>query len=416
MTKSLKLRRGLLPAAMMTATALTAPGLSASASAEESLGKALENGKVILDARMRYETVEQDSKPEDAAALTLRTRLGYETGNFYGFKFLAEFENVSSVLEEDYNDTVNGKDATYPTIADPDTTELNRAQFTFTGVEDFTVIGGRQRINLGNQRFVGAVGWRQNEQTYDAIVVKNTMLPLFNATYAFVDKVHRVFGDDNPSGNFDTDAHLFNLDAKAGQLGNVTLYGYFLDIEQAAALSTSTYGVRVNGKHTQNDVTFSWDGEYATQSDHGDNPLEVDADFYSINVGVASQGFAGKVGYDLLGGDGVAGFSTPLATLHKWQGFADMFLKTPADGITDLHATVSWTQKDVGPVKSLKLQAWYHDFEGDNGGVDMGSEVDLLVAAGFGNGWGGSIKFADYTGEGFKPDTQKLWLSLGYKY
>lgn len=415
MTKSLKLKRGLLPAVFMTATALTAPGLSASASADESLGKALENGKLILDTRLRYETVAQDGFADDASALTFRMRLGYETGDFYGFKFLAEFENVSNIADEDYNNTVNGN-VTYPVVADPDTTELNRAQFTFTGVDGFTVIGGRQRINLGNQRFVGAVGWRQNEQTFDAIVIQNTMVPLFTATYAYIDRVHRIFGDDHPAGNLDTDAHVFNLDAKAGALGTVTAYGYFLDIEQAAALSTSTYGARVHGKYKQDDITFSWDGEYAMQSDHADNPASFDADFYSIKVGAASQGFAGSIGYEVLGTDNGVSFKTPLATLHKWQGFADAFLVTPADGIKDFNVNASWSTKDVGAAKTLKLAIWYHDFEGEDSGVDMGSEVDLLVAAGLGNGWGVAAKYADYSGEDFQTDRQKLWLTLAYKY
>ncbi len=415
MTKSLKFKRGLFPAVLMAATALTAPGLSTSASADESLGDALKNGKLILDMRLRNETVSQDGFAADASGLTLRTRLGYETADYYGFKFLAEFENTSNVDDEDYNNTVNGN-GTYPVIADPDTTQLNRAQFTYTGVDGFAVIGGRQRINLGNQRFIGAVGWRQNEQTFDAIVVQNTMIENTTITYGYIDRVHRIFGDDHPAGKLHTNAHAVNVDYKVAPLGTVTAYAYLLDVEDVPGLSTSTYGARIHGKYKQDEVTFSWDGEYATQSDYADNPGDIDADFYSVNAGVAARGFAGKVGYDVLGGDGASSFQTPLATLHKWQGFADAFLTTPADGIQDLHGMVSWSQKDVGVLKSLKLAAWYHSFEGDTGGVDMGSEVDLLVAAGLGNGWSTSLKYADYSGEGFQADRQKLWVTLAYKY
>lgn len=400
----------LLPAALLAATALTAPLMSTSAFAGEDLGEALKNGKLILDLRLRNETVSQDGFADDASGLTFRTRMGYETADFYGFKFLAEFENTSNVDDEDYNNKLNGNVA-YPVIADPDQTQLNRAQFTFTGVEDFTVVGGRQRINLGNQRFVGAVGWRQNEQTYDAVLIKNTMIKDTTLTYVFVDRVHNILGKKT-----DMASHLFNADVKAGPVGTVTGYAYLIDNEDAPGASTSTLGVRVAGKKKQNDITFSWDAEYANQSDYADNTGDIDADFYSVNAGVASNGFAAKVGYDVLGGDGTYGFSTPLATLHKWQGFADMFLGTPGDGIKDMHVTGSWTKKDVGPVKSLKLAAWYHDFEGDDSGTDMGSEIDLLVAAGLGGGWSASVKYADYQGEGFKPDTKKLWVSLGYKY
>lgn len=406
---TLKIKK-LFPAALLAATALTAPALSTSAFAEDNLGDALKNGKLILNMRLRNESVSQDGFADDASGLIMRTRLGYETADYLGFKFLAEFESTSNVDDEDYNNTANGNTA-YPVIADPDATELNRAQFTFTGVDGFAVIGGRQRINLGNQRFIGAVGWRQNEQTYDAIVVQNTMIENTTITYGYVDRVHNV-----KNQRLDTAAHAINVGVKAGQIGTVTAYAYLLDVEDAPGASTATYGFRVNGKMKQDDITFSWDGEYATQSDYADNTADIDVDFYSVNAGLASNGFAAKVGYDVLGGDGTYGFSTPLATLHKWQGFADMFLSTPGDGIKDMHVTGSWTTKDVGPVKSLKLAAWYHDFEGDDSGVDMGSEIDLLVAAGLGGGWSASAKYADYQGEGFKPDTKKLWVTLGYKY
>ena len=43
-----------------------------------------------------------------------------------------------------------------------------------------------------------------------------------------------------------------------------------------------------------------------------------------------------RSGYELLGSDGVTvAFSTPLATLHAFEGWADKFLATPAAGITD---------------------------------------------------------------------------------
>ena len=37
---------------------------------------------------------------------------------------------------------------------------------------DATLIFGRQRIKLDDDRFIGNVGWRQNEQTFDALTFK----------------------------------------------------------------------------------------------------------------------------------------------------------------------------------------------------------------------------------------------------
>jgi hypothetical protein len=138
--------------------ALAAPPLAVAADAN--------SGHVILDARLRYEVVAQDGFAKDAQAFTLRTRLGYETPAWRGFRGLIEGENITA-LSDDYNSTTNGK-TSVPTVADPEVTQLNRAQISWTGT-DADVVAGRQRIILGNARFVGNVGFRQTEQTFEAV-------------------------------------------------------------------------------------------------------------------------------------------------------------------------------------------------------------------------------------------------------
>ena len=126
------------------------------AGAKSEFTKALTEGKPILDARYRYEYVDQDGLADEANAHTVRTRLGYETGKFKDFSALLEFENITDIGGEHYNDTINGK-ATYPTVADPEDTALNRLQLTYTGLPDTALVLGRQNIVLDNQRFVGGI-------------------------------------------------------------------------------------------------------------------------------------------------------------------------------------------------------------------------------------------------------------------
>ncbi len=415
-TRKAQLKRtgvaGLLAASALT---LSMAGFAPAVAGQEFVD-AWTNGKVILDTRYRYEHVEQTLKPEDAAASTFRVRLGYETAEFWDMKLLVEFENISNIGDEDYNNTVNGKGAMYPTVADPDITELNRAQVTFTGLPETAVILGRQRINLGDQRFVGAVGFRQNEQTYDALVVQNKSIPKTTLTGAYVHKVHRVFGDDNPAGNLDTEAFAFNLDYNCSDALKLTGFGYLLDIEQAPGLSTSTFGVRATGKYSVHNATWGYDTSWARQSDYANNLASIELDYYNVAGSVAFSGFKAGLGYEVLEGDGSVGFTTPLATLHKFQGFADKFLGTPATGIEDFNANVSYTFKDVGVLKSLKFAAWYHDFSANVGGANHGDELDLLVAAKLPHGVGVSVKYADYNADTWATDTQKLWFTVSYKY
>ena len=101
--------------------------------------------------------------------------------------------------------------------------------------------------------------------------------------------------------------------------------------------------------------------EFATQTaEAGDGSSEADADYMLAELGVGFSGVTIKAGYELLGSDdGKYGFSTPLATLHKFNGFADQFLTTPNEGLQDTYLSIS------GKVAGLKLAATYHDFSAD---------------------------------------------------
>lgn len=407
-------------AALLAASALTlsmATPASAGALCQE-FNKALDDGKIILDMRYRYENVDQDSKPEEANASTLRTRFGFQSGTFCGLQVLVEAENISNLGDEDYNDFRNGHGATYPVVADPDGTELNRAQVTYTGLENNAFILGRQRINLGNQRYIGAVGWRQNEQTFDALVFQNKSVEDLTFTYGYVNKVHRIFGDDSvdKAGNLDTAAHALNVDFAGLPFGTITGYGYWLDVETAVSASSSTYGLRLAGKSKSNDVKFSYALEYAKQSDYADQPGTFDLDYYNIEAGVGFSGLGFRANYEVLGGDGSFGFQTPLATAHKFQGFADVFLSTPADGIVDANGTISYTVKDLGILKSFKVMARYHEFQSDVGSMDYGSEIDFVAGFNFDQGVGFGVKWASYDAEDFGVDIDKLMVTLTYKY
>jgi len=58
--------------------------------------------------------------------------------------------------------------------------------------------------------------------------------------------------------------------------------------------------------------------------------------------GALLAGLTGLVGYEVLEGNGAIGFATPLATLHAFNGWADMFLTTPANGLKDLYFRASY--------------------------------------------------------------------------
>ncbi|OUR71068.1 hypothetical protein A9Q78_10635 [Methylophaga sp. 41_12_T18] len=391
--------------------------LPSTAMAEDAFFEALTGGKVSFSARARYETVDQDNALKDADAFTLRTTLGYKTGSFHGFSAFAEVEDVSDLGSDDYNSTTNGEGA-YSVIADPDGTEVNQAYLQYNGF-DTEVKFGRQEITYRNapfHRFVGNVLWRQNHQSFDALSFSNTSFADTKINYAYIDEVHTIFGDDRDAGiikggDIDLDAHLINVQYTGLSVGKLQAYGYFLDYNDNEAASSQTLGLRFNGGQAVNDDwKVIYTAEYANQDDYQDGTMD-DQNYFLGEVGAKYKGWLAKLSYELQQGDGTDSFKTPLGTNHAFQGWADMFLTTPAQGLQDTYVTV------VGKVLGVKVVAVYHDFETDKGSLDAGNEIDLLVQKTFKKHYTVGMKYSDYNADSEytavnskSVDTEKFWL------
>ena len=380
--------------------------------------EAITEGKASVSFRYRLENVDQTGFNEDAMASTLRTKLKYATKTFKGFSAVLEFDNVLQIGGSDYNSTVNGK-GQFPVIADPKITEVNQAYIAYTGFENTTLLAGRVALNLDNQRFVGTVGWRQNDQTWDMAGVITKPSENLTLTGGYVWNVNRIFGDDHPFGDLDTNTFILNGKYTGFDLGNFTAYGLFIDLNDIPvySLSSQTLGLRFDGTYQLGEsVKAIYEAEFATQSDYKDNSVDYTASYYHISGGLSANGFTGKAGYEVLGSDnGVASFQTPLATLHKFNGWADKFLSTPAGGLEDFYGSLSYKFGDDSSLKGLKFDVVYHDFSADIGG-DYGSEIDFQISKKFGKYYYAGLKYADYNAKGFSTDTQKLWFTVGANY
>lgn len=413
---------------MSFGVAMAAPGPAVAASGE--IDDLLVDGKFTFDVRARYEQVSQHPFVEDAEAPTIRARVGFVTGKFANFQGLIEGETVVH-LSDHFNDSVNGE-TQYPLVVDPSGTELNRLQLEYTGIPQTDVILGRQRINLDNQRFIGAVGWRQNEQTFDALRVANTSIDGLLLTYIYVDQVNRVYGNESPKGEFDGPIHLFNAAYDYAPIGKIVGYAYLLDLgesnpaldlSEARAQSTATVGLRIAGKKTVAEgYVLGYEAEYAHQSDYAGNPNDISLGYWHADLALTTSGFTVLGGFESLEGsgrNGVPGFSTPLATLHKFQGYADAFLTTPSSGIVDIYAKLGYETKfdePIGPITGVAAAVWYHDFDAERGGASLGREVDLEAVARLGEHFGIGAKYADLDGSGSVADRQKTWFYVEMNY
>lgn len=378
---------------------------------------ALTGGKWWLKLRYRFETVDQQGFADDAYASTLRTLFGYETAEYKNFRGLLEFQNVSVIGDPNsYNSTTNGI-TSRPVVADPEATEVNQVFLGYTGVIDTDLRVGRRRIKLDNDRFVGNVGWRQNEQTFDGFSAEYGGDNGIGFFYSYVQNVNRVFTDNSPMGNARMSSHLINASYNFEDYGKLVAYGYLLDYTYSPTGSTSSIGARMSGKPKFDNWSLSYEAEYAMQKDYADNPNDVDADYMHGSLGYHRSGWTVKGGYELLGGSGMTGdsFQTPLATLHAFNGWADKFLSTPDAGLEDMYVHLGWSYGDGG------FALIFHDFSPDSGNGEYGQEIDAQWTHKVNKDLDVGIKYADYDADdnavgAQAADTKKGWLWASYSF
>lgn len=396
---------------LMTTAAAMAMASCGTGALAQNIGKPVEIAErvtldPIIDANLRYESVNQAGIANDADAVTFRLRLGGEI-KAHGFAFLAEGEGTIA-LSSNYNDTLPGNGVEpYPVVADPENIELNRLQLSYFS-DGIGGTVGRQRIVHDNARFVGNVGWRQNEQTFDAVRGQAKIGPIaLDAAYAISQRT--IYGVDSPNEHFDGDFVLLNAaaDVKPVKLSG---FAYLVDYDSRIAFSSQTYGLRGTAAIPVGPVTLDLMASFAVQSDMGANPVSYQAEYYSLEAGVGFKGLSLKGGYEELGSDGgTAGFQTPLATLHAFNGWADLFLTTPAAGLRDYYVSAGYKFSGIKALPGLNVALTYHQFDSDIGGVDYGDEID--ASAGFKIGPVSLLaKYANYNAQAFGSDVEKFWL------
>ena len=404
-------------AALLVATALLiAVPATAQEDAEQTLAGAISAGKATVGFRYRYEMVDEDGTVDNANASTVRLRLNYKTGAYKNWSAFGEFDYVGELFLNDYN-SLGGSSPDrnqYPVVADPKGPDLNQLYVDYDPSENIRLRFGRQRILLDNQRFVGGVGWRQNEQTYDGVSFNMKAAGNTEFKYAYITTVRRIFGNDVSSGRNDTDIHLLNASVKLTDDWKVTPYYYRIDNEDVPGASTGTFGIRAAGNLDVGENKLSLVAEFANQTDVANNPVNFDADYLHVAATYAMKdGLSFALAYESQSGDATSPgmeFRTPLATLHAFQGWADKFLGTPAEGVNDLFATVKYK------AGKWNLTGIYHDFTAEAGSADWGTEFDLSAGRSLGNGYGLLLKGAFYNADQWATDTNKFWIMVTGSY
>jgi hypothetical protein len=376
------------------------------------------NGAIKVDLNYRYENVDQDRGPQRTAnANTARLRAGLLSPVFHGLQGYAEYEG-NLAMQEDFNSLRNNRTA-YSTVADPEKSELNQLWISYAGIPDTVIKGGRQRIKLDDDRFIGNVGWRQMETTFDSVLVTHNNQQIYGLTVnaGYIGNVQTF-----TSTTENIEAPILNVNYKVGDYGNLVGYGYWLDYTERENYekSSQTYGLRMTNFQKPGDTYKIGDNyglvytaEWSHQEDYGHGAAQYQANRYNVMGGFTAYNFTFQGAMEQLDGKGLnRTFDTPLGTNHAFQGWADLFLVTPNNGIRDVFGTVHATL-DRG---NVILSGVYHDFTDDTGQLHYGKEWDFSAIKKFGKHYSVLAKYAYYDADQFSTDTQKIWVQANISF
>ena len=363
---------------------------------------------------------------KEAWASTLRTAIRYQTMQYWNLDLFLEAANVTNVGYDAYNSKLNGH-TDYPVVADPSLSMMNQAFLRYLHEYGAAKLG-RQELVYDNSRFVGNVGWRQNHQNFDSFRADIFATERINVRYTYIDRVHSIIGTPH-----DLVGNLVNVNVDLSRFGAFGAYAYMLDFgdDPAAStppfgpdLNTSTFGGFLNGKYAFNEGPWGikWRAEYAMQQDMADNTSSIDATYMHFMGGFGQTKLAINAGFEQLSGSLEDGqFNTAFATGHKFNGWADKFLKTPAYGLNDLYVGLG------GKWDSFGYLATWHNFGAESSNLAgdtlaYGSEIDAQVS--YKTSWKQvfATKVALYTADdeaplgGLATDVTKVWFWTSFNF
>lgn len=384
----------------------------------------------LLDARLRWEAV--DTPTRTAHAETLRLRTGAELADATSHLSLLVEGTSTLPFGSAYSafSYASSSDQYRPgraTIADGASLGLNRLQLRYA-TKPVTLTIGRQRIQIEDQRFVGNGPWRQNEQTFDAVRAQLAHGALvLDATRAR--RVTTVNGSDGaPRDAFDG-RFTFVTGGLVTPSATVKGFAYLLDYDTTPFLnqsgarsqldSSQTYGFlsKVGGP-LGHGIAVTLVSSFARQSAYGRNPNRYRATYTDLEGALTVAGHTATLARETLGADagargGTWSFQTPLSSLHKFNGWADVFLTTPANGLRDTSVTISGKLPAVKSLPRITYTVANHWFAADLGGAHYGKEINASLGFTLHRiNW--LAKITSYRAQDFGSDTRKLWLQAEF--
>jgi hypothetical protein len=342
-------------------------------------------GKFSINARLRYEVFDLDNgNPAfDRDGTSLRVRYGYTTPDFSGFTAMVEGETLTRV---------GGDPADIHPLDDAgDGTDLNQLWVQYKDADLGSAKLGRQIYFLDDHRFIGHVGWRQNIQTFDAATVEFSGIDALSVKAFYLAEQHAVNGTHN-----ELDALGLNVSYAFDPAFNLTGFVYNIEGDEFGNRDSSnrTLGLRATGTFKIDELPLTYAVSVADQSDTGPSTLDYDATYFAGDVSTKLSGVTLGGGFEIMESD----FRTPLATVHKFNGFADALLPLGGftNGLEDFYVYAGYTIPVGNGIQAKVIHHWFDSESGGAAGEDGGSELDLVASYSVNDYFSLLAKYGDY--------------------
>lgn len=339
-----------------------------------------------IGARVRYTQVKEGERDGRATSIKIRAALDSRWTQLYST--LLEVDGVATGLQDSHSDGVrfNGK----PIIPDVPGAEINQAWLRWqSGQWQFT--GGRQRLEWDNQRFLGSVDSWQNDQTFDAIAAGYRFLFQSRLRYAYIGNVNRPWGDDadesleHSSSLYDAwdgvrppawwgdhrhNTHLLQAEFREWDYLSALVHYQHIDNRDLPSDSNNTLGAGLRFKFKPGNIKYltEFDAALQQRTQLSDSPT---THYYRLQAGLEWRSAEFSLQQEVLSSSDNIAFITPLGSNDKFQGWAEVFYRTPNGGIVDTRAQLDWR------IHPWRIDLRYHQFDSEASGDALGSEVDL---------------------------------------
>lgn len=375
-------------------------------------------GKLTGDVRVRYENVDDESRPRNGIARTVRAHLGYQTPEWNNLYAFGEVETVRHLGPTSFDDGLNGK-TEFGRISDPQMNGINQLFVHYKHSDMTSLRVGRQILIYDNQRFVATSKSRQNDPTHDAIFAKIGLLDNLTLAYAHSFSYLRYSGSRSTSGRYEGNLDLLNLHYDAPFDIGASAYSYWLDFDGVPAeesLSSKTHGLRLTWEPKGEGLHPLAALEYAMQSDYGNSPLSYSENYFLGEAGGRYNDYKIFASVETLGGNGSEAMQTPIGAAHNLTGYTDRFSTIPPDGLRDIRLNVIAPFSLPWEGQSVELIGQVHSFSSDDGDIYYGKEFGLQATYKPAKDHAFNVKYGAYYADEFSADTDKLLVSYEYKF